>query len=872
MPLAPGTKLGPYEVLSALGAGGMGEVYKARDTRLGREVAIKVSQERFSDRFEREARAVAALNHPNICTLHDVGPDYLVMELIQGSTLADRIAKGPVPLEEALAIARQIADALEAAHEKGIVHRDLKPVNVKVTADGVVKVLDFGLAKSLPSPADQEDCPTLTATQAGLIVGTPSYMSPEQAQGKPVGKRTDIWAFGVVLYEMLTGSRLFAAPTNTEVLAAVLTREPDLSRVPVLARRVLRCCLEKEPKRRLRDIGDCRLLLEEEPTTPAAKRRGVLPWLGAAALTVGLGLAVWGVWLTPHREERSLVRLNVDLGRDAVPETVLETKISPDGTRVAYVARSADGKQQLAIRRLDRSQTELLAGTENASSPVFSPDGQWIGFFADGKLKKVGSQGGAVVTVTNTDVRVLGASWGEDQNIVVARVIGPMQSVSANGGPLRPLLTKPGTRLGEKGDATHRWPQVLPGGRAVLFTSHKIVTGFDDAAIEAVVVATGERKTVLRGGYFGRYVASGADAGYLLYIREGALFAVPFNLNSLTIRGTPTPILDDVAGDSDSGAGQFEYGSGTLVYRSGKGPSRKWPILWLDSSGKTETLQATPGAYYTMRFSPDGKRLAMTVDHGEKGREIEVYDWQRGTQMRLTSTGEVTVFPVWSPDGKYIVFEASSPRGYGIGLVRGDGSGTMQRLGESSSLMIPYTFTPDGRQLIYSAAGTWRAPFDTSNPDHPKLGEPVRLPGLTGSPNLSPDGRWIAYRSEESGRSEVYVRPFPGPGAKFQVSIGGSGYTSVDWSPNGRELYYVGPDDRMMVVEYTVQGDTFLPGKPRVWSPTPTGITPFPRNFSMAPDGKRFAIIPTRVAATESGSVHVTFVLNFMEELRRRVK
>jgi predicted Ser/Thr protein kinase len=686
--MSPQETIAHYRIIAKLGEGGMGEVYRATDTKLGRDVAIKIISKAFAQdadrmaRFTREAQVLASLNHPNIAAIYGVEDRALVMELVDGPTLADRIKKGAVPLTEALDIACQIVDALDAAHERGIIHRDLKPANIKITSAGNVKILDFGLAKVAgpPSLPTGDDTQPLTMTEFGTILGTPSYMAPEQAQGKPADKRADIWAFGVVLYELLAGRRLFEGANATEVLAAVLTREPDWNQVPARARRLLRHCLEKDPKHRLRDIAEARFILEEPQ--PAGARSGRLPWMVAAGVVAAaLAAFLWIMGRTPPPRDRPLVRLNVDLGPEAIPGAMLETSLSPDGARLVFVARSPDGKPQLAIRPMDRPQIMFLAGTENAAFPFFSPDGKWIGFFAGGKLKKIGAQGGAVVTIANSPANdVMGAAWGEDQNIVVAGILSPLQCVSANGGSSRPLLTKAGTKLGEQGDATHRWPQVLPGARAVLFTSHKIVTGFDDAEIEAMVTATGERKTILRGGYFGRYVPAGGHGGYLLYVREGALFAVPFDSDSLTVRGTPSPVLDDVAGDTDSGAGQFDLGSGTLVYRSGIGPPRKWPILWLDSSGKTQPLLAHPGAYYTMRFSPDGTRLAMMVDHGNSGREIEVYDWQRGSLMRLTSTGEISAFPVWSPDGKYIVFEANSPHGYGIAVVPADGSGKMQPL------------------------------------------------------------------------------------------------------------------------------------------------------------------------------------------------
>ena len=875
MPLSPGDRLGPYEILAPLGAGGMGLVYRARDPRLGRDVAIKVCHQRFNERFEREARAVAALNHSNICTLHDIGPDYLVMELVEGPTLEERIRQAVLPLPEALEIARQIAAALDAAHERGIVHRDLKPANIKLKPDGAVKVLDFGLAKMAPEadPGVDDATRSMTMTEAGTLLGTTAYMSPEQALCKPVDKRADIWAFGVVLYEMLTGGRLFAGENTSEVLAAVLTREPVWDRVPAPARRLLRLCLERDPRRRLRDIGDVRAILEgSEPAQPAAARPRALPWLVAGALALALAVALWAPWRPSPAQDRPLLRLRTDLGLEAVIGPAQEPAISPEGTRLVFLAHAPDGQSRLALRSLDSSRLTFLAGTEEAQSPFWAPDGQWIGFHAGGKLRKIPAQGGAVVPLADVNGPLLGASWGDNQRIVfTSGATSPLMSLPASGGK-RELLT----RVGEKGDATHRWPQVLPGGNAVLFTSHKIVAGFDDAAIEAVVLPTGERKTILRGGYFGRYLGT-AGSGHLLYVHEGALYAVPFDAKVLAMRGAPVPVVEDIAGDADAAAGHYDVGGGTLIYRNGTPRPRKWPLLWMDAAGRTEPLLAQPGAYYAIRFSPDGSRLAMTVDHGDQGREIEVYDWQRGPVSRLTFTGEVNLFPVWSPDGKYIVFESSSPGGYGIGLVRSDSAGAMQRLAEHNALMIPTSFSPDGKFLAYyqldSPTGFVAriAPFDAGDPAHPKLGQPRQLldtPFAAWNAMFSPDGRWISYVSTETGRSEIYVVPFPGPGAKLQVSIDGGGGQS-EWSRDGRALYFRGLDNRIMVSDCRQEGNSLVAGKPRPFSETPIGSTPFGRDFTLSPDGKRFAIVPPREVPPETGTFHVTFVLNFLEELRR---
>jgi Tol biopolymer transport system component/predicted Ser/Thr protein kinase len=876
--LVLGTQLGPYRVEAALGAGGMGEVYRAVDTRLKRTVAIKIAKENFGERFEREARAIAALNHPNICTLHDVGPNYLVMELIEGPTLAERIKQGPVPLEEALGIARQIADALEAAHEKGVVHRDLKPGNVKIKPDGIVKVLDFGLATQSIAREGEETTETMTAP--GTILGTVAYMSPEQAQGKPVDKRADIWAFGVVLYEMLTGRRMFQGETVSDTLAAVLTKEPEWERVSAKVQRLLKRCLEKDPQKRLRDISGVGLLLEETPQG-MAQRHSRVPWAVAAALAVGLLGVSWIAWRATRPVDRPLMRFSADLGPEAVEGPRITAAISPDDTRLAFVARGPGGKEQLATRLLAQAKATLLPGTENAADPFFSPDGQWIGFFADGKMKKISVQGGAAVTLCDTQA-ARGASWGEDGSIIVTpnagRGVGLFRVPEAGGTPQ--AITKPS----DKGEATHRWPQILPGGQAVLFTGNTVITGHDDANIDVLSLKRGQWKMVQRGGYFPRYLASSNGAGHLVYIHQGTLFAVGFDLDRLEVRGTPVPVLEDVAGNAATGGGQFDVArNGTLVYLSGKSSNARWPVAWMDSTGKTKLLLAAPGQYYTPRFSADGNRLALAV-RSAGGDDIQVYDWQRDTMTRLTFTQRST-HPVWTPDAKHIAFEFQSPGGYSIRWARADGAGEAQPLLESKGELRPYSFSPDGKRLSYTEQAVdtgwdlWTLPVDVSDPEHPKPGRPgifLRTQFDELEPAFSPDGRWITYTSNESGGIEVYVRPFPGGTAsgsgKWQISTGG-GLHPI-WSRNGRELFYETPDDHIMVAAYTASADSFAANKPRPWSNTQILQPGAFQNWvlDLAPDGKRFAVFPRPESTGEQkGSVHVTVLLNFFDELRRSV-
>jgi serine/threonine-protein kinase len=493
-----GDKLGPYEVIGRIGAGGMGEVYRARDTRLGRDVAVKVSAERFTERFEREARAVAALNHSNICTLYDVGPNYLVMEYVEGES-----PKGPMPVDEALRLARQIADALAEAHEKGVVHRDLKPGNIKVTPGGTVKVLDFGLAKVSPvSPVDIENSPTISmaATEAGIILGTAGYMSPEQARGKPVDKRADIWAFGVVMYEMLTGERLFAGEDVSETLAAIIREEPNLDRVPQKVRRLLKSCLEKDPKKRLRDIGDAWRLLDE-PVAVQVRPSPRWPWVVSAASVLLAGLLLWAPWRREAPSNRPLVRLDVDLGSDVAltPPDIGGTSviISPDGTRIAYVASINGAPAQLFTRRLDQMKATELPGTQGASAPFFSPDGQWIGFFTGYKLNKVSVEGGAVAPILDT-VGAEAASWGGDDYIYTGFLVSGVMRIPSGGGPAIKV-----TDLEAGKDFVHAFPQLLPGGKAVLFTSYGLQPSPANASVEVFSLSDHRRKLLVRGGVGG---------------------------------------------------------------------------------------------------------------------------------------------------------------------------------------------------------------------------------------------------------------------------------------------------------------------------------------------------------------------------------
>ena len=866
MPLTPSTRLGPYEIVAMIGSGGMGEVYRARDPRMGREVAIKVSAERFSDRFEREVHAVAALNHPNICHLYDVGPNYLVMELVEGSTLAERIASGAIPLEESLRIARQIAEALEAAHEKGIVHRDLKPANVKITCEGMVKVLDFGLAKLADPAPIAEGEPTLTATPAtcaGVILGTAAYMSPEQARGMTVDKRADIWAFGVVLYEMLTGRRLFEGASVTDCLAAVLTKEPDWERVPVKVRPLLRSCLEKEPKRRLRDIGDAWRLLEDAPTQAPARSR--LPWAVAGMLAVVAALALWALWHGATRPtEQPTVRLDLDLGPDvslassAGPAVIL----SPDGTRLVFVSQQSDGVRRLFARRLDDPRTARLSGTEGAYAPFFSPDGQSVGFFAQGKLKKTRIDGGEPVSLCDAPAG-RGASWGEDGNIIAA--LDPQASLSQvahEGGKVVPL-----TELGP-GEVSHRWPQVLPGGNSVLFTTSLEYANFDGAGIAVVSLKDHRKKIVLEhGGMYPRYLPS----GHLVYVTRGMLFAVPFDLDGLEVRG-PATLLTQVSSDLTVGWAQIDFSrSGTIAYRSGRTEGLR-TLQWMDSAGRTESLGYEPASYLYPRLSPDGSRLALLVSQGAAS-DLWIYDLLRGNKTRLTN-GIVAWGTVWSPDGRFVVFYSAG----GMFWTRADGAGKPQPLTQSKTSQLPSSFNADGTRLVFSEKTPGggveiRTVAVKSGSGQMRAEEPqlfLKTSTVNNFSAFSPDGRWLAYANAEAGSYEVYVRAFPDNGSQMQISNAG-GIMAI-WSRNGHELFYRTEDQRVMVANYRVKGGTFVADKPRVWFGKRLANMGLAINYDLAPDGKRFVVLmPAESPEPRETQNHVTLIVNFFDEVRRRV-
>ncbi len=881
-----GTMVGPYQILSMLGAGGMGEVYRASDTNLKRSVAIKVLPAALADdpdrmaRFQREAEVLAALNHPNIAAIYGLertsGVTALVMELVEGATLAERVARGPMPLDESIGIAQQLADALEAAHEQGIVHRDLKPANIKVRNDGTVKVLDFGLAKALEPagtaavPAGASMSPTMTSpavmTGVGVILGTAAYMSPEQARGKPVDKRSDIWAFGCVLFEMLSGRRPFDGDDVAESVAAVLMRAPDWEAlptgIPAPIRRLLASCLEKDRRQRPGDIAVAKWLLHEphgpgidtpRPPPEEAQRTGrrFLFLASTAGLLFVALIAATVARLTTRSAPSPVIRTMLAIGDQITdPAERQPISLSRDGQSVAFVANG-----QLQLRTLDSFEIKTLPGTTGAQSPFFSPDGQWIGFFDGTRLLKISIHGGAPIALCASIGGPSSASWGPGFIVFSPAASQSLLSVPDSGGEPQ-VVAGPQ----EPGQGAFRDPEVLPGGQAIIFT----MTGTSEIAAQSL--KTHQHRVLIPGGVQARYVSS----GHLVYMSGAALMAMSFDARSLQVTGTPSRVLDGLR-YSESGHGLFSVStSGALIYApGGLEPAALQQLEWVDRSGVAVPVPVPARDYSQFSLSPDGTRLATTVSNGGGSIDVWAYGLGRNTATRLTFAG-TNRYPIWSPDSARVAYTSNRESGIvEVFETAADGSGGERQLthcAAKGNSCLPDGYSPDGQFLIFHAitpsrsADLWVMPRG----DFAKARALLDSPALEEEGRVSPDGRWLAYISTESGRFEVYVRSFRGQSGKWQISTDGG--LEPLWSPTGKELFFRTGSKLLTVA---VKSDpTFVPGTPQVLFEKPFLAANFPLGTSgISPDGQKFLLL--QLIGQSQSITQVNAVLNWSEELKR---
>jgi Tol biopolymer transport system component len=860
MPLPRGEKLGPYEIVALLGIGGMGEVYRARDPRLNREVALKISGARFSERFEREARVIAALNHQNICTLHDVGPSYLVMELVEGPTLSDRIARRPLGLDEALDIAWQITDALAAAHGKGVVHRDLKPANIKLTADDRVKVLDFGLARTQSGCAASPDSPTVTvdATQAGAILGTAPYMSPEQARGHTVDERADIWAFGVVLYEMLTGRRPFPGETSTDVLTSVVKDEPNLDTVPLRVRRLLRACLQKDPRRRLQHIGDARLLLEDDRDT--ASRGHPLLWLVGIATMVAIA-ALWLPWRA-SAPAQPLVRFQIPAPLD-VQRPAGMFSLSPDGRLLAFATQASGSPARIWVRPLESLEARPLPGSERPGGqpPFFwSPDSRYIVFDGGGKLKKIDVSGGAPVqTLCDLPGMALGGSWSGDV-ILIGSASGGLMRIPPDGGPPVPVTAlDPGRK-----ELLHAFPVFLSDRRHFLYLNATEDPNNAGTLIGSLDIPPDQqpRRRLLPGPLSATWIP-----GQVLFLREGVLYAQGFDESRLELVGASARIAASVG--VYFGFPYFSVSrNAVLVYRPAA--TEDLQLTWFDRQGKPTGTAGPPGLYNHVSVAPDGSRVIVSRQDAQTSVKWDLWLWdsKRGANRRLTFDAGRPDHPVLSPDQSLIAYSSLARGSAAITIRRFDGSSQEEITGGPGSTWRPTCWSHDGRFLLFtstSALGSdvWLLP-------HSPTAQPVRIiggPFNKGDAQFSPDLRWIAYTSDESGRAEIYVRPFwrESPAElphEKSIMISTNGGAEPRWRADGRELIYVAPDRKLMAVEMK-PGDRFDAGFPKVVFQHPPGAS----YGDMSADAQHFLFeLPSSSAEQPPFNV----VLNWPATLGRR--
>jgi len=876
--IGPGTQLGAFKITEVIGRGGMGIVYLAHDTKLDRPVAIKslpaelMGNPMVRKRWKREAQILASLNHPNVAAIHEIfeeaqGLGYIILEYVPGQTLSERIAQGPVKLQEALSIALQIAEAVAAAHEHGVIHRDLKPGNIKITPEGKVKVLDFGLAKTVSEEVGDQQS---TITQPGRVIGTPTYMSPEQARGKPVDHRSDIWSFGCVLYEMLTGRLAFEGETATEILARIIEREPDWELLPKTTpmniRVLLRRCLAKDAHKRLQHMGDVVIEIDETLslpaalppiTAPTAGKVQLVPWrLAIACSVVGMavGLIAAGIFLSkptapsvitvaaaPTR--RTVIRLPEDQVLGLYQSTTFANRrpafaLSPDGSRMVYVAYAGE-TTQLFERLMDRFEVRPILGTDGASSPFFSPDGLLVGFFADEKLKRVSLLGGESVTLCPAGDPG-GGCWGSDGMIYFSARGEGLSRVPAAGGNVERMGTESERIIGA-------YPQVLPGGKAVLFSS-------EGAAFS---LETGEKRILVQGAQHVQY----APTGHLVYARAGAIEAVPFDLATLEVTGRAVPVIEQVLLDSVSGTAQFAFSNdGLLVYAPGADIGRTIPA-WIDRQGKVERLAMPAQIYGALKLSPDGKRLAILVR--ELQSNVYIYDVARGTGTRLTVEGD-NYYPLWTPDGERVIFSRYEEKDgqWHILWAPADGSGEAELLCSNKSRLAPCSLSSDGKVLALYIGNRdiWVLPLEGQRELELLLGTEF----TEVFPAFSPDGRWLAYASDRDGKFQIYVRPYPAMNRVWQISYD-LGEEPI-WSPDGKGLFYR-KRNIWMFVSISTEPE-FKAGTPQVVFEGPYGNVSG-MSYDVAPDGQRFLVLQPQYDDSQVRELHI--VTNWFEELKRLV-
>jgi serine/threonine protein kinase len=860
--LAAGDRLGPYEILAPIGAGGMGEVYKARDTRLNRIVAVKVSKEHFSERFEQEARAVAALNHPNICQLYDVGDNYLVMEFVEGSPL-----KGPLSLDKTVEYAGQILDALDAAHQKGITHRDLKPDNILVTKQGI-KLLDFGLAKQQSAALKESDATiTQALTNQGQILGTWQYMSPEQLQGKPVDARSDLFSFGCVLYETLTGKRAFEGQSAASVIAAILEREPAPLPTPTPLDRVIKRCLAKDPDQRFQTARDLKAALvwamEQPPATAATSSRR--RWIAIAAAIILAAVSGWAVLHLPTApvDERSL-RLQIDPPEGSrfvfTSTTAGGIALAPDGKTAAYVS-SRNGKHGLWVRPLNGTTARLLPGTEGAAHPFWSPDNRSIAFFASNKLQRVELAGGTPLTICEA-VNDRGGAWSDDGQILFSSAGTGLIQVLASGGTPSPLTTPDAAR----GEGGHRWPQLLPGGRFLYLIQA-------DRAENSGIYASSfahptERVRLLATDTNALYVAGNNGENYLLWLRGSALFAQEFNAATLKLSGEPHLVADPVA--RIGVAGQMDVAvsaSGLLLYSDASFSSL---LTWFDRAGKPLGGVGEPGEYNTFRLSRDGRRAAVSRER-PAGTDLWLLELARGVSSLFSSNTGNNIYPVWSPDGATLIFTSGGRRNLFRKEANGGGE---QRITESANYQFATEWSRDGRLVVYTELAPqtqrdlWILPvapdgrLAAGTEAKPYLRTPFNESNARFSPETTP--HWVAYQSDESGRYEVYIQSFPEPHGATAISTAGGQFPQ--WSADGHELFYVSPDDKLMAVSLKLGADSVALSAPSELFRLPVddiGYSP----YEVAPDGQRFLVR----AAPQQAAQPLTVIVNWPALLKKSV-